>query len=318
MHSIWHYVINGLAIFCVLSWLLSGYTLFVEREWERWKRHLRRFFTIVQLVSLVTWGVLVGLGLNKFMIFISDAPVVDEYGELGMSLRALVSIFLGIGASVLWAYAYSVIRKSNIQRYRNEVAAVKQLRKDAKHGNAEAQFNLGAAHWRGEWVRMNSGKAVKWFKKAAEQGHAAAQYCLGLAYDLGKGVRKDSVKAVEWHKKAAEQGHTNAQLCLGEAYSAGVGVRKDLSKAAEWYKKAAERGESKSQMAIGRMYATGEVMPKDMVLACAWFNIAAAQFNMYKDHALHFENELSPEDRFEARALASNWKLGNQLKRTEH
>lgn len=52
-----------------------------------------------------------------------------------------------------------------------------------------------------------------------------------------------------------------------------------------------------------------------MVLAYAWFNLAAAKLNQTKLSNVRdfLEKKLTPEERAEAQALSSNWKMGEVL-----
>jgi len=52
-----------------------------------------------------------------------------------------------------------------------DAATIKQWRKLAKRGNADAQDKLGAIYANGQGVPKNYAEAVKWFRKAVEQGH---------------------------------------------------------------------------------------------------------------------------------------------------
>ena len=103
---------------------------------------------------------------------------------------------------------------------------LKNLRKEAQQGDAEAQFYLGNMYYNGEGVPFVDGsggegvtqdyaEAAKWYRKAAEQGHPWAQTYLGWMYDTGKGVTQDYAEAVKWYRKAAEQGNAMAQHFLG-------------------------------------------------------------------------------------------------------
>ena len=56
-------------------------------------------------------------------------------------------------------------------------------------------------------------------KKAAAQGNANLQYSLGIAYYKGEGVAQDFEKAVEWFGEAAAQGDAKALCALGCAYA---------------------------------------------------------------------------------------------------
>ena len=152
--------------------------------------------------------------------------------------------------------------------------------------------------------------------KAAKQGKAEAQYNLGLMYDNGQGVNKDYTKAVYWFSKAAEQGRADAQYILGLMYYEGQGVNKDYTKAVYWHTKAAEQGYAEAQLILGLMYLNGVGVAKDMVLAYTWLNLAAIYGDedavKYRDLA---ESELDPARRNEGQRLASNWKIGQSIKR---
>ena len=52
--------------------------------------------------------------------------------------------------------------------------------------------------------------AVKELKEEAEKGDAEAEYQLGAAYDSGYGVKRDSRKALKWYKSSAKHGYKPA------------------------------------------------------------------------------------------------------------
>ena len=56
-------------------------------------------------------------------------------------------------------------------------------------------------------MKLDHAEAVRWIRKAAKQGPADAQYNLGGMYANGQGVNLDHAEAVRWYRKAAEQGH---------------------------------------------------------------------------------------------------------------
>jgi len=71
----------------------------------------------------------------------------------------------------------------NLRHYYNiarDGTALKRIREAASRGDAEAQFYLGVAYYRGEDVDKNKGEAVKWFCKAAEQGFEPALKALPI------------------------------------------------------------------------------------------------------------------------------------------
>ncbi len=95
----------------------------------------------------------------------------------------------------------------------NEDAMNKAL-KDARAGDASAQYFLGRCFGFGNGVEQSDEEAAKWWRKAAEQGHAGAQYFLGRCYEFGKGVEQSNEEANKWYRKAAEQGNANAKRRL--------------------------------------------------------------------------------------------------------
>ena len=52
----------------------------------------------------------------------------------------------------------------------------------AAKGEADAQYNLGVLHYKGQGVKKNPQEAMRLFKAAAEQGHTDAQRNLGLMF----------------------------------------------------------------------------------------------------------------------------------------
>ncbi len=91
-----------------------------------------------------------------------------------------------------------------------------------------------AAYKRGDYAT-----ALREYRKAAEQGVADAQFNLGLMYGNGHGVPQDYARAVKWYRKAADQGVADAQLMLGVMYGEGQGVPKDYAQAHMWLNLAA-------------------------------------------------------------------------------
>ena len=107
-----------------------------------------------------------------------------------------------------------------------ESDALTQVRQAAERGDAQAQYNLGVAYFKGKGAQKDYAEAAKWSLKAAEQGNAKAQYNMGVAYFHGDGVNKSYNEGVKWFRKAAENNNVKAQYYLGMAYSQGRGVEK--------------------------------------------------------------------------------------------
>ncbi len=107
-------------------------------------------------------------------------------------------------------------------------------------------------------------------QKQARAGDAGAQYLLGFMYDEGQGVAKDPQEAIKWYTQAAKQGHSDAQLTLGFMYAEGRGVAKDQPEAIKWYTKAAQQENGGAQLILGMMLAEANDTPEYLTEALRW------------------------------------------------
>ncbi len=112
----------------------------------------------------------------------------------------------------------------------------------ARHGSAEAQYNLGWLYETGLGTEKNPFQAAKWYRHAAAQGHASAQYNLGLMSAQGRGMPRDDTNAASYFLEAANKGHAKAQYSMGILYMTGRGVPKYLRKADYWLSRAKANG----------------------------------------------------------------------------
>jgi TPR repeat protein len=74
----------------------------------------------------------------------------------------------------------------------------------AQHGDAGAQFWLGAGYEQGWFGKTDFQQALKWLRRAAKHGDPDAQNALGQMYEDGEGVAQNYVVAAQWYRKAAE------------------------------------------------------------------------------------------------------------------
>ena len=121
--------------------------------------------------------------------------------------RTLLAVILmvGLGWSGAAAAASCVDAHAAAQATGHFERAVEPCRRDAEHGDMNAQYVLGQMHYFGGAVPRNYAESVNWFRKAADQGHMWAQYSLGIMYRLGNGVPRDPVKAHALFNIAAAQ-----------------------------------------------------------------------------------------------------------------
>ncbi|HZF36638.1 MAG TPA: tetratricopeptide repeat protein [Candidatus Angelobacter sp.] len=184
----------------------------------------------------------------------------------------------------------------------------------AEHGDAHAEFMLGAMYNFGQGVLQDYGRAGLWYRKAADQGVAGAQYNLGIMYDTGQGVEQDHAMALQLYRAAAEQGMAAAQYNLALSYAQGLGVPQDRKAAAELYRKAAEQGFAAGQLNLGALYQNGDGVPQDNLQAYVWYTLAAAAFPPGPDHDRATRNRdqvarrMSPDEISRAQRMAAEWR----------
>lgn len=164
-----------------------------------------------------------------------------------------------------------------IRKDRDDIDLEREYRKDAEHGDIEAQFKLGRMYIYSTGIPQSDSEAERWLRRAAEQGHAAAQFELGKMYYNGKGLPKDLRQAVMWIRKAAEQGNADGQFFVGGFYAEGVGLEKDAVQAVVWYRKAADQGHASAQYFLGGVYFRGRGVNRDYTQAAYWWRKAAEQ-----------------------------------------
>ena len=111
-----------------------------------------------------------------------------------------------------------------------------ELIKQAEQGDAEAQFKLAMAYYKGNGIEINHVKAIEWWIRAAEKGLAEANYCIGcIHFD-----REEYKTAMKYFLKAVEKPYINeTAFQLGVMYETGLGTNKDKEKAIKYYKKGA-------------------------------------------------------------------------------
>lgn len=117
----------------------------------------------------------------------------------------------------------------------------------ARHGDTQAQFELGKVLLHGDGVERNTTEAMVWLRKAAESDHRGAQVLLGNTLSRGVDVDQDYAEAARWYLRAAQRGDAEAQYVMGSFYSVGLGVNPDSKESRRWYGAAAKQGNAKAQ-----------------------------------------------------------------------
>ncbi len=133
----------------------------------------------------------------------------------------------------------------------------------AQNGNADAQFWVGYAYYKGEGVTKDVNEAFKWMQKAANQSNASAQNWMGYFYDHGIGTEKNDAKTIEYYTKADNNGNGQAAYYLGMRYFDGKGVEKNPQKALELLNEALDMGSINALATLAVLSYNGEGVPQD-------------------------------------------------------
>ncbi len=143
--------------------------------------------------------------------------------------------------------------------------AIKEWRKPALDGDADAQFNMGQAHKFGRGVPMDLNIAADWFRQAAEKGHLQAADNYGLIL-FQNGQRKD---ALPWLESSAARGEPRAQYIMGTAYFNGELVSKDWVRAYALMTRASSSGLPQASQNLAAMdrYLTPNQRQEGIALA---------------------------------------------------
>jgi TPR repeat protein len=75
--------------------------------------------------------------------------------------------------------------------------------RDAVHGSAAAQADLGFRYADGRGLPQSDDRALHWLGRAAQQGYAAAELELSEFYAAGRGTARNDVTAYKWAFLAA-------------------------------------------------------------------------------------------------------------------
>ena len=128
----------------------------------------------------------------------------------------------------------------------------------ARHGDIEAQTNLGYMYAHGNGMPVDGKKAIAWYKLASQNGSYLAMG--NLAYFYLEGIFMDAPDpemAVKLYEKAIKLGL--AKDCykymydLGSCYEKGRGVAPNLKKAIQLYEKSAKFGSGLAKKALRRL-----------------------------------------------------------------
>lgn len=159
---------------------------------------------------------------------------------------------------------------------------IASLEKQAKKGDAEAQYEMAEAYLNGtSGASKDSKQGLEWLQKAANLEHPAAQNALWVMYRNGfpPSIPKDPKQGLEWLRKSSGHQYAPAEYNLALLYRDGdgeTGIPRDPHVAASWFRKAARQpGSTKSQASLGEMLQKGLITEREANWQAAEPTVAA-------------------------------------------
>lgn len=198
---------------------------------------------------------------------------------------ALIFVLFTLGSCSMWLTPTEELnQKADYYVSQGKLnQAIPLVKKSAKRGNAEAQYNLGYCYEKGVGVEIDQNQAIKWYQKSAEQNHLDAEYALMMAFAEGKGVEKNPEKAFQFALRCAEKKDPTCMFNVIGSYQDGKGVEKDSVKMLDWAFQLAKLPNPKNQyqsgkitssrLQIAQLYTQGDLVEKDLYQAYKWYLI---------------------------------------------
>jgi TPR repeat protein len=178
-----------------------------------------------------------------------------------MLLKRAKGYVEGIGCPQSWEHAFAIYerlatagvaeaqyRLANCYRHGivvepNTENALDLFFAAAKSGHKQARFEIGVAHFAGDF-QGDGDQAVAWITQLAEEGHVRAQAALGWWLKQSKRI----TSAFEWFERAARQGSVQAMVQTAICYR---DVDHDYPRAEDWLRKAAALGHHDALFELG-------------------------------------------------------------------
>ena len=138
--------------------------------------------------------------------------------------------------------------------WNSRAADLDALQKQAKDGNATAQYRLAEIFFAGAGMPQNFAAALQLASQAAKQKEPRALYRLAAMMHEGDGIQRNLAQAgalfqeaLPGLEKMAGEDDPDAMSKLGTIYTTGVTAPPDLKKGLKWIRQAAEAGWPKAQ-----------------------------------------------------------------------
>lgn len=191
--------------------------------------------------------------------------LIVTYNNTKCNLREAKEPLLSL---LLSSYMYKPETKEKKNEY------VKILKNDARKGDAESIYLLGACYVDPNFPQYNLEKGIKLLTEAANKGNVSAQYHLGVLYSDEGSPLLDFKKSRKFYKMAAKQGDMDANHELGLAYYQGNGVQINDSTALKYFLLAANKGERDAAFYVSAILYHGNEAKNTLEESYFWIKVA--------------------------------------------
>ena len=156
---------------------------------------------------------------------------------------------------------------------------VKQLARDAEHGDAEAQFKLGSLYYEGEIFAKDIEKGMFWLDKAAAAGNVNAMINCSIHWLYEDDDDDNNRIGRLWGMAAAASGNSNGQFNYAVRLQNGDGGLADTRRAIRYYRLSAGQGNADAKCNLGAALIDGDGVRQDVVKGIGLMNEALDKDN---------------------------------------
>lgn len=101
-------------------------------------------------------------------------------------------------------------------------------------GDHRAQYALATWLLHGQHIAKDTKRGAQMLKEAARHGNANAMFDLAVCYETGAGLEKNLEKALTYYRRSAKAGDRQAGAEVGRMMYYGIGTAEDRAGAQKW------------------------------------------------------------------------------------
>lgn len=176
---------------------------------------------------------------------------------------------------------------------------------------------IGIIYAEAKGINKNDLEALRWLKKAGNRGNAVALKNIGVFYEMGRAVSKNIITAIKYYQQAVDKGCQEARidlqrLCdstdeisiddlitIGVMYCIGKDVLCNYAEAHLWFQKAKQKDSAIAIRNIALLHECGYGVPKNIALAIKYYQRAKNKGNPIAKldlKRINMDEKISPTD----------------------